>query len=224
MSAIYWASAEVLMAAVRIGVDRDLPAPNELRERFTKALQQMVTRCRASGVPEVDIGEAHYALVAFIDERVLKSNWPGRTEWMNSPLQLLIYREFRAGEHFYARMGALLQQAQQAPTSTALEVYYLCLALGFTGAHGMQEARSYQDAARGRIASGVPGSSLSPHAVPNDHYALTRTRRPFALAVAAGCVVIVGLGLALLSWSLGSAIASAGAGLATADVAQGTGR
>jgi type VI secretion system protein ImpK len=221
VSAIYWASAEVLMASVRIGVDRDLPAPSELRDRFTKALQQMVAQCRASGVPEVDIGEAHYALVAFIDERVLKSNWPGRTEWMNSPLQLLIYREFRAGEHFYTRMGALLQQTAK---STALEVYYLCLALGFTGAQGMQEARSYQDAARGRIASGVPGSSLSPHAVPNDHFELTRTRRPFALAVAAGCIVIVGLGLALLSWSLGSAIASAGADLGTAGVVQRTGR
>jgi type IV/VI secretion system ImpK/VasF family protein len=131
---------------------------------------------------------------------------------MNSPLQLQIYREFRAGENFFARMGALLQRPQPSP---ALEVYYLCLALGFTGAHGPQNARSYLDAARARMPHGKLVAPLSPHALPTDHYSLTQARRPLALALAIGCALVVLLGLALLGWSLRSTIASTAAELAS---------
>jgi type VI secretion system protein ImpK len=212
VSAIYSASAEVLMAAVRIGTDRDAPAPADLRERFVRGLQQMVSQSRALGIPEPEIGEAHYALVAFIDERVLRSNWPGRAEWMSSPLQLQIYREFRAGENFFARLAALLQRPQ---ASASLEIFYLCLALGFIGAHSEQQARSFLDAARARLPRGRLAAALSPHALPKDHYSLTRPRRPLALALALGCAVVVALGLTLLWWSLGLTIQKAGAELAS---------
>ena len=208
MSAIYWASAEVLIAAAQLGAERDLPPPRELREKLVNSLQQMVAKCRAGGVSDVDIAEAHYALVAFIDERILKSNWPGRAEWMNNPLQLQLYRELRAGENFFARMSGLLQQVT---TPIALEVYYLCLALGFTGAHGMQNARSYLEAAAAKVPRGRPGAPLSPRAVPADHYSLTAPRRPLALALALGCAVVVAVGLVLLSWSLGSVLSSTAA-------------
>ena len=108
-----------------------------------------------------------HAVVAFIDERILQSNWPGRTEWMASPLQLLLYREYTAGENFFARMRALLNRGSP---SGALEVYYLCLALGFSGASpgagGMQAARSYQEAARELLTRSVRGAPLSPNAIP----------------------------------------------------------
>jgi type VI secretion system protein ImpK len=208
VSGIYWGSAEVLVTAFRLGIDRDLPAPTELRERLAGALQQMVSKCKAFGVSDADIAEAHYALVAFIDERILKSNWPGRAEWMNNPLQLQIYREFRAGENFFARMGNLLQRA---PTSAALEIYYLCLALGFEGAIGAQNARGYLEAYAARAQRPKAGAPLSPNAIPGDHYTLTRPRRPFALAVAIGCAVAVATGLGLLWWSLESTVASTAA-------------
>jgi type VI secretion system protein ImpK len=217
VSAIYWASAEVLIAAVQLGAERDFPAPSDLRETFVGALQQMVSRCRAAGVPDPEIAEAHYALVAFIDERILKSNWPGRTEWMNSPLQLQIYREFRAGENFFARLGALLQRPQ-APM--ALEIYYLCLALGFTGAASgvgsSQNPRAYLDAAGARLPRGRLGAPLSPHALPTDHSSATAPRRSLAVGLAIGCALVVALGLAILWWSLGSTLEGIGRELAWA--------
>jgi type IV/VI secretion system ImpK/VasF family protein len=215
VSAIYWGSAEVLIAALGLGTDRDLPPPAQLRERLGSSLQQMVSRCKALGVADGDIAEAHYALVAFIDERILKSNWPGRAEWMSSPLQLQIYREFRAGENFFARMGELLQRA---PTSAALEIYYLCLALGFIGAHGPENARSFLEAYRTRAPRGSASGPLSPHALPGDHYSLVRPRRPFALAIAAGCAAAVALGLGLLWWSLGGTIATTASELGALDL------
>jgi type VI secretion system protein ImpK len=212
VSAIYWASAEVLVAAVQLAADGELSAPATLRDKFVSALQQMVTKSRAAGVPDEAIAEAHYALVAFIDERILKSNWPGRAEWMNNPLQLQLYREFRAGENFFARMGAILQRT---PAPPSLEIYYLCLALGFTGAHGAQNARSFLEAAAARIPRSK--AALSPHAVPTDHYTVIQPRRPLALLLALGCVLAVALGLTLLWWSLGSAVDGTASELASSS-------
>jgi type VI secretion system protein ImpK len=202
VSELYRASADVLIAAVRLGTDRNLSAPDELRERFVRGLQQMVSRCRTLGVPDADVAEAHYALVAFIDDRILQSDWRGRGEWMRSPLQLQIYGEVRAGEHFFARASALVQRT---PAPAALEIYYLCLALGFTGTHD-QNARSYLNDLRARVQRGTPGAPLSPHAVPGDHYSMTRPRRSLALALTVGCAVVLAFGLTLLWWSLGSTI------------------
>jgi type VI secretion system protein ImpK len=97
VNAIYWASAEALIAAAQLGSERELASPDQLRAKMLGMLQQMVSRCRAAGVPDADTAEARYALVAFIDERILKSSWPGRAEWMNNPLQLQLYREYAAG-------------------------------------------------------------------------------------------------------------------------------
>jgi type VI secretion system protein ImpK len=146
---IYWACADVVILAVQLPNAPVLPSAAELRQRLVTALDAMVTRGRSAGIGDADLAEARYALVAFVDEQILKSNWPGRAEWMSQPLQMQLYREYRAGENFFVRMRALLQRGG---ASMALEVYYLCLVLGFRGAYGVSgEAGAltgYSDAAR----------------------------------------------------------------------------
>jgi type VI secretion system protein ImpK len=199
VDAIYWASAEVLVAATRLGTDRDMPALETLRQELLRLLQQMVTRCRKAGISDKQIAEARYAVVAFIDDRILRSNWSGRVAWMNQPLQLQLYNEFAAGENFFVRMRALVEAGE----SQALEVYYLCLALGFVGATGAAErSQTTIDRARERLAPLPPRAALSPHAVPADHYSATTPRRPLVLGLVLSCLAIVGLGLGLLRWSL----------------------
>src|SRR5712675_2203910 len=105
--AIYWPCADVLILAAQLASANNLPPASDLRQRVIDVLDRMVSAARTAGVPEADIAEARYALVAFIDEQVLKSSWPGRVEWMNQPLQLTLYREYTAGENFFARMRAL---------------------------------------------------------------------------------------------------------------------
>lgn len=213
MDAIYWASAEVLIAAARLGSDRDMPAPETLRAELLRMLQQMVSRCRQAGITDKEIAEARYAIVAFIDERVLRSNWPGRVEWMNQPLQLQLFNEFAAGENFFIRMKALIQAGE----SRSLEVYYLCLALGFVGAAGAAErAQSMIDEARSRRVRVGAGTPLSPHAVPADHYTATTPRRPLVLALVLSCVLVVALGVGLLRWSLSTRLDSTERDLAAA--------
>lgn len=203
MDAIYRASAEVLLAATRLGSDPNLPPPDRLRQEILGMLQRMVSRCREGGIADPEIAEARYAIVAFIDERILKSNWNGRAEWMSNPLQLQLYREYAAGENFFARMRAL----QKREAAAALEVYFLCLALGFTGAlpgvSAEQSSKAYVEAIRARLFRAPWGPVLSPHAVPGDHPTATAPRRPVVLGLALCCAVIVAAGLSVLGWSLG---------------------
>jgi type VI secretion system protein ImpK len=220
VDAIYWASAEVLIAATRLGADLPLPAPEVLRQELLGQLQGMVLRCRQAGIPDKETAEARYAIVAFIDERILRSNWPGRVEWMNKPLQLQLYNEFTAGENFFNRLQILLQSERESP---ALEVYYLCLALGFVGAAGAaHQVQSLGAKARSRLDRVPPGAPLSPHAVPTDHYSVTKPRRPLVLALALTSAVVVGLAVGLLRWSLGGRLERTEADLAAARATQTT--
>jgi len=220
VNAIYWASAEALVTAVRLGSDRELPAPEALREQLLGVLQKMVSRCRQAGIADKETAEARYAIVAFMDERILRSNWAGRVEWMNRPLQLQLYNEFAAGENFFVRMRTLLDGTSPAPPErgrnddiqrgepSALEIYALCLALGFVGAAGAaQQAQSVTEEARRRLGRVAAGAPISPHAVPADHYSATTPRRPFVLAVALSCILVVALGVGLLRWSLDARLA-----------------
>ncbi len=201
MTPIYRATAEALIAATQLGAESGTsPPPARLREDLLGLLQQMVSRCRAAGIADADTAEARYAIVAFIDERILKSNYPGRGEWMNNPLQLQLYREYTAGENFFARLRALLHRPQY---TVALEVYYLCLSLGFTGASSSErDCQSFLEAIRVRLPP-VGNGAISPHAVPTDSYSFTEPRRPVLLGLAIACALVVAMGLGLLDWSMG---------------------
>ncbi len=66
--AIYWSCADVLILASQLASANHLPAPADLRQRIIDVLDRMVGTARSAGIPEPDIAEARYALVALIDE------------------------------------------------------------------------------------------------------------------------------------------------------------
>jgi type VI secretion system protein ImpK len=217
VDSMYRGIAEALIAAEPLGSARSLPPPDRLREELLGVLSRMVSRCRQAGVPDAEIAEARYALVAFIDERLLKATWHGREQWMSNPLQLQLYGEYTAGENFFARMRALLQAGA---TSRALQVYYLCLALGFVGAlpasRTTQSVQSYLEAARARLAQADPGAPISPHAVPIERRMPTTSNPRLLLASVLGCAFVVIFGLGVLGWSLGNKLHGAARDLAVA--------
>lgn len=208
---LYWASAEVLMLATSLGSSPDLPTAAELRQRVVAALDKMVAEARTGNVPDADIAEARYAFVAFIDEQILKTSWVGRDEWMSNPLQLLLYREYTAGENFFVRLRALLQQQNR---TLALQAYYLCLASGFLGAFGQsgneQGALSFLEAAKTQLVRVLPPANQpSPNAKPRDRAsAVRRTRAPFIALLAVLLVMTIG-GLVGLKLVLQSDLAQA---------------
>ncbi len=206
--ALYWPCSDALILASQLASAGNLPPPSELRQRITDVLDRMVASARGVQVTEADIAEARYALVAFIDEQLLKSTWPGRAEWMNQPLQLIFYREFAAGETFFTRMRALLNQGGR---ESALQIYYLCLALGFRGAFATSGdaagLASFTEAAKQQIARHLPAASrISPHAQPRDRARAEKSAKGAILGVLGACAVVVLATIVTLQVSLHSKV------------------
>lgn len=82
----------------------------------------------AQRVPAAEMEEACFALVAWIDECVLRCPWGDHEQWLREPLQLQLYQTNRAGDEFYDHLQSLGSEQNDAR-----EIYFLCLALGFEG-------------------------------------------------------------------------------------------
>ncbi|MEP7048905.1 MAG: DotU family type IV/VI secretion system protein [Pseudomonadota bacterium] len=208
---IYRVCAESLRFGLGLSTATDLPAAPEVRQRAIAALDGAVREGRAVGLPEVELAEARYALVAFIDEQVLKSSWAGRAEWMSQPLQLLFYREYTAGENFFARLRSLLQSGSRP---LALEIYYLCLALGFRGAYGVSgdvaQVSGFVEAARRELMKSLPATTkFGPNARARDLLGADPRSNAWLIALLAVAVCLVVLVLVGLHFELGSELADA---------------
>lgn len=75
-----------------------------------------------------DYDLARFAVFAWVDETILSSQWEGRHQWQRAQLQRQYYQTTDAGELFYERLNSIGPHQRDVR-----EVYYLCLALGFTG-------------------------------------------------------------------------------------------
>lgn len=163
---LFHACANVLILAVQLRTSARENSSASVREKAIAALDYMMAAGQKMAIAPNTLAEARYALVAFIDEQVLKSEWNGRAEWMSRPLQLEFYRETTAGENFFVRLRAHLQSGKNGPI---LEAYYLCLLLGFAGAYGSSgDTRSLQkfiEVTRAQVERPLPSCKrLSPHA------------------------------------------------------------
>ncbi len=75
-----------------------------------------------------DYDLARFAIFAWIDEAILSSNWSDKHRWQAEQLQRLYYQTTDAGEIFFEKLNNLGPHQRDVR-----EVYYLCLAMGFTG-------------------------------------------------------------------------------------------
>lgn len=189
-----WVCSNVITLAMQLSSAQDLPAPEVMRQRIASLLDNMDQRAQQVGLPMEDVLEAKYALVAFIDEQLLKSNWVGVTDWMAQPLQLVYFNENTAGEGFFTRLQALLHQPNRVHV---VQIYYYCMALGFEGQYavsGPQGLSAVLQQARQMIGAQYPASdAVSPHGVPSRSLRQAVRRNVPIVAIAVGV-----LGLAVL--------------------------
>ena len=75
-----------------------------------------------------DYDLARFAVLAWVDEAIMSSSWDGRLQWQREKLQRLYYQTEDAGEIFFDRLNTIGFQKREVR-----EVFYMCLALGFTG-------------------------------------------------------------------------------------------
>lgn len=165
-----------------------------LRSRILNLLDHAEREGRRSGFETEELRAAKFAIVAFIDEAIFSSDWSQKYSWLARPLQLQLYDRNDAGEEFFARLAQLL--AQPAGWADVLEVYYLCMALGFKGRyqlHQQEQLRSLIEEAHAALSriNGAKSEVLSPHGKPKGHAMPT----PQGLSV--WLMVVVALVLAL---------------------------
>lgn len=70
-----------------------------------------------------------YALVSWIDEMLVESSWRGREWWSNNVLEMDVFKTRLCNEQFFL----YAKEASTLPRRDALEVYYVCVVLGFRG-------------------------------------------------------------------------------------------
>ncbi|HSM78165.1 MAG TPA: DotU family type IV/VI secretion system protein [Bryobacteraceae bacterium] len=103
------------------------------RRRMVEALAEVNRESIKRNYAREHTIETDFAIVAFLDEVILSSHDPCRDEWAQKPLQDELFGISVAGELFYARLEKLLTRQDSPELADMLEVFYLCLLLGFKG-------------------------------------------------------------------------------------------
>ncbi len=107
-------------------------------ERITKFLGSFEHDAQQVRAEAQDIDAAKYAFCAAVDEIILASPFPVRQQWERRPLQLVLFGDQLAGQHFFDRLEEL--RAKGAVRLQALQVFHMCLLLGFQGKYAIDGA------------------------------------------------------------------------------------
>jgi len=141
---------EVLTAVVRLRTNRQVVTDSELfRGQMREALSAADQEGRKRGYNTEQTRMATFAVVAFLDESIMNLQQPIFAQWPRKPLQEELFGVHVAGEIFFNTVQRLLGQQDADEVADVLEIYLLCLLLGFRGRYGMggqAELRSVIDA------------------------------------------------------------------------------
>jgi type VI secretion system protein ImpK len=110
-----------------LGADNQPPYEN-VRQDILRHLSMGEESVRRGLISQEDYEQARFAVCAWVDEALLASSWSFGDQWLQEQLQHTYYNTTEAGEKFFERLQSL-----GAHQRDVREVYYLCLALGFTG-------------------------------------------------------------------------------------------
>jgi len=193
--------AECLMLIQQLRLAGSIDDSTRLRSKILDVLGRVERGARDSGIEHEDVQNAKFALVAFLDEAITGLSFADKEKWIANPLQLELFQLNSAGEEFYRRLGELRQRPQQ--NTQVLEVYYLCMVLGFKGKYlydnpeGLrrlvEDTKSDIHRAKGTNAS----QAISPHGRPGEKLTevVTRDIPGWVIAVS---VLAIGLFLFLV--------------------------
>ncbi len=123
----------ILTATVRVQSGRQqVQDPESFRTRMKQALREIASTAARKGYSAEDVQEANFAVVAFLDESILTAD-PSATEWAQKSLGEELFGQRSAGEMFFKHLETLRANRDSRGLAEVLEVYYLCLLLGYEG-------------------------------------------------------------------------------------------
>jgi type VI secretion system protein ImpK len=129
---------EILVGSERLRSGRQTVAdPAVFRKQVIDALKTADQQARNQGYNAEDIKLAIFAVVAFVDESVLNLRIPVFADWPRRPLQEELFGHHVAGEIFFKNLQELLGKNDSQDLADLLEVYLICLLLGFAGRYSL---------------------------------------------------------------------------------------
>ena len=124
----------LLTGILRLKTQRQhIPDSETFRKRTKATLQEVERVAVATGYDVRDVRDAHFAVVAFLDSVILHSKDPVRGEWERKTLQEELFGQTDAGEVFFEKLDQFRSRRDSEQLGDILEVYLLCLLLGFEG-------------------------------------------------------------------------------------------
>ncbi|MCP4689374.1 MAG: DotU family type IV/VI secretion system protein [Desulfobacterales bacterium] len=104
------------------------PSFDKVKTDINRLISESLALLDGGSFSREDYDMARFAIFAWIDEAILSSPWHERARWQSETLQREHYRTTDAGEQFFERLNSVGPHQRDVR-----EVYYLCLAMGFTG-------------------------------------------------------------------------------------------
>lgn len=208
---------QILTVIVRVRGNRQAVSDaNTFRANILSGLRATEKDAIKKAYAPDDIRTATLAAVAFLDESILNSNNPVFGGWHSMPLQEEMFGHHVAGETFFENLEKLMARPDSHDVADVLEVYVLCLLLGYKGRYGLsgpEATRPIVDSAMEKIRRiRGPLRGLSPSwAIPEGGVVLAR-RDPWVLRLAYGALassvfaILLFLGFKLSLGSAGSDI------------------
>ena len=184
---------EVFTAIVRLrSRKQNVPNAEVFRTQMKQALRAAEQEAVSRGYVAEDVHRAIFAIVAFLDESVLSSRNPAFAEWPRLPLQAELFGHQLAGEVVFQELQKVLSRSDSSEGADLLEVFYLCMLLGFQGkyaAGGRGELTSIMSAVQQKIQRVRGSSPLSPRGgIPADAVRMAQAD-PWIRKLAVGAVI-----------------------------------
>lgn len=135
------------------------PGEAPFLDTITAYLADFDSEARKLRAQGEDIDDAKYAFCAALDEIILSSQFPMRFAWERRPLQLVIFGDQLAGEHFFDRLEAL--RSTGGARLPALQVFHMCLLIGFRGKYALEsnDKLAYMTSRLGQEIAHIQGKS-----------------------------------------------------------------
>jgi len=194
---------DLLVLGIYLRETKDLGSPEHLRTRLQHLFHVAEQQAKSKGISSDPQMQAKYAVAAYIDEMIISSRWQHREQWAARPLQYDFFSEYVAGEGFFKRLDAIRRALPMDPD--LLEVYGLCLMLGFEGQYRLHERERLrgliEDITREVQAKRGDLPALSPHGQrPEELMELVKRELPVwvVLVTSAGIVFLFFMALSFL--------------------------
>jgi type VI secretion system protein ImpK len=191
---------EAFTAIVRLRYNRQAVSDAEsFRAQMKQALRVAEQEARSRGCNAEDVKQVIFAVVAFLDESALGCRNPAFADWPRLPLQAEFYGHQLAGEVFFQELQKAMNRPDSVETADLLEVYYLCMLLGFKGRYAAGgDLRSIMSVVQEKIRRvRGPLGALSPRgAIPADAVRLVQAD-PWVRRLAIAAIVTSLLALSL---------------------------